>query len=76
MNDRTLQDLLAERRANVKEWMHETDPMARAMLVAHVAEIDAELERRNPYPYARMPAVHPSHPVASTTRSRCSLMRE
>ena len=44
--NRTAQDLLAERRANVQESRHETDAMARAMLDAHVAEIDRELQRR------------------------------
>jgi len=46
MEGRTTQDLLAERRANVLEAMRETDEMAKAMLNAHVAEIDVELGRR------------------------------
>ena len=46
MQDRTAQDLLAERRANIQEMRRETDKMAIAMLSAHVAVIDAELERR------------------------------
>lgn len=46
MKDRSTQDLLAERRANVLEAMRENDRMAKAMLNAHVAEIDAELENR------------------------------
>ncbi len=47
MKDRTLQDLLAERRANVLESMTESDPTAKAMLLAHVSTIDAELARRH-----------------------------
>lgn len=46
MKDRTTQDLLAERRANVLEAMAEPDKIARKMLLWHVAEIDRELERR------------------------------
>lgn len=46
MENRTAQDLLAERRANVLESMRERDPIAQAMLLAHVSIIDVELERR------------------------------
>lgn len=46
MTNRTAQDLLAERRANVKEAMRERDPIAKACLLAHVAIIDAELKQR------------------------------
>jgi hypothetical protein len=49
MTNRTAQDLLAERRANVVEarnLFNESDETARAMLLAHVARIDAELARR------------------------------
>ncbi len=44
--ERTAQDLLAERRANIQEARRERDPIAKAMLLAHAATIDAELERR------------------------------
>lgn len=47
MNERSLQDLLAERRENVLEAARETDKTARAMLEYHIAEIDEELQRRN-----------------------------
>ena len=47
MRARTVQDLLAERRYNALEAHRETDAMAIAMLEAHIASIDAELERRN-----------------------------
>ncbi len=43
---RTVQDLLAERRANVQEMRREACPIARAMLQYHVDEIDRELARR------------------------------
>jgi len=46
MKDRTAQDLLAERRANVLESMKEKDKLAKQLLLAHVAQIDAELQRR------------------------------
>ena len=52
MRHRTAQDLLAERRANVLESMRhapdgsDPDPTASAMLLAHVATIDAELGTR------------------------------
>lgn len=49
MRDRDLLDLLdllAERRANVQEARRETDPTAKAMLLAHVDTIDAEQARR------------------------------
>jgi len=46
MTTRTAQDLLAERRYNVQEARRSSDPMAQAMLLAHVAMIDAELSRR------------------------------
>lgn len=46
--DRTAQDLLAERRANVLERERETCPTARAMLEYHIGEIDDELRRRDP----------------------------
>lgn len=44
--DRTTQDLLAERRANVQEMRRERDPDARQMLAFHVSAIDDELRRR------------------------------
>lgn len=43
----SLRDLLAERRANVIESMRERDPMARAMLEAHVATLDVEIARHH-----------------------------
>jgi hypothetical protein len=43
MNRRPLHDLLAERRANVIEMSRETDAIARAMLQAHINEIDREI---------------------------------
>ena len=46
MRDRTTQDLLAERRANVLEAMRSDDPVSRENLEAHVAIIDGELARR------------------------------
>lgn len=46
MKTRTTQDLLAERRANINEARHERDKTAKAMLMAHVATIDAELASR------------------------------
>lgn len=46
MNERTTQDLLAERRANILEAMRERDPIAKACLEAHAAEIDVELQGR------------------------------
>lgn len=46
MQERTAQDLLAERRYNVQEARHETDATAIAMLNAHVSIIDVELARR------------------------------
>jgi hypothetical protein len=48
MTNRTTQDLLAERRANVMESMRSRDEMTREMIAGHIAMIDAELEcRRN-----------------------------
>ena len=44
--DRTSQDLLSERRANVLELWAESDPMAREMLAAHIVIIDCELQTR------------------------------
>ncbi len=46
MKNRTAQDLLAERRANIQEARRERDKTARAMLMFHVSTIDAELARR------------------------------
>lgn len=46
MTDRTAQDLLAERRANVNEMRRERDATARAMLQEHINAIDRELARR------------------------------
>lgn len=46
MTNRTTQDLLAERRANVLEGMRSRDEMTQAMTEGHVAMIDAELQRR------------------------------
>jgi len=46
MKNRSYQDLLAERRANVQEIRREKDATAVLCLWAHVAEIDAEIERR------------------------------
>lgn len=46
MKDRTAQDLLAERRANVQELRRERDPMARALLQFHIDEIDRTLASR------------------------------
>jgi hypothetical protein len=43
MRKRSLQDLLAERRANVLEMSRERDAIARAMLQAHINEIDREI---------------------------------
>lgn len=43
---RTLQDLLAERRANVLEAARESCSMARAALLAHIAVLDAEIAHR------------------------------
>lgn len=43
---RTVQDLLAERRANVLEQARERDSLARALLQFHIDTIDAELNRR------------------------------
>lgn len=45
-HERTAQDLLADRRANVEELRRETDKSARAMLSFYIGEIDAELARR------------------------------
>ena len=45
----TVQELLEERRENVIERERETDETARAMLEAHVDEIDRELARRRNY---------------------------
>lgn len=46
MENRTAQDLLMERRANVLEMMRETDEIAKEMLQFHIDEIDRELKRR------------------------------
>ncbi len=46
MKNRTIQDLLAERRANVLEAMREKDRGAQATLWAHIHTIDAEIESR------------------------------
>ena len=46
MRDRTEQDLLAERRANVLESMRSNDRTTQENLGAHIAIIDAELDRR------------------------------
>lgn len=43
---RSLQDLLAERRANVLEQSREADATARAMLQFHIDEIDREIAQR------------------------------
>lgn len=47
---RTLQSLLQERRANVLESMRSPDATAREMLLAQIAEIDREIERRHMEP--------------------------
>ncbi len=44
--ERSLQDLLAERRANVIEMARERDPVARAMLQYHIDEIDRAIAAR------------------------------
>lgn len=46
MSERTAQDLLAERRANVQELRHERDAIAKQLLEYHIDEIDRELARR------------------------------
>lgn len=43
MTTRTIQDLLAERRANVIEAHRSSDPVAKATLLAHVAVLDVEI---------------------------------
>ncbi len=45
--ERSLQELLAERRANVQEQRRETDPIAIGLLQYHIDEIDREIARRN-----------------------------
>jgi hypothetical protein len=47
MKTRSLQDLLAERRANVQEMRRETDKTARAMLQFHIDQIDREIYSRH-----------------------------
>lgn len=42
---RSVQDLLAERRANLNELRRERDAMARAMLQAHINALTAEIEK-------------------------------
>lgn len=44
---RSLQDLLAERRANVLEAARERDRIAKVMLEYHVADIDREIALRS-----------------------------
>lgn len=44
--ERSIQDLLAERRANCMEQSRERDKTARAMLQHHIDTIDRELARR------------------------------
>lgn len=44
--ERTLQDLLAERRANVMEMVREKDAVAVLMLQAHIDGLDREIARR------------------------------
>lgn len=46
LDQRTAQDLLAERRVLVNEMRREADEMARAMQTYYIGEIDAELDRR------------------------------
>jgi hypothetical protein len=46
LSQRSAQDILAERRANVNEARRERDPIAKATLLAHVAILDAELDQR------------------------------
>jgi hypothetical protein len=48
MINRTIQELLADRRANVLESTRERDLLARKLLDAYIAEIDRELDRRHP----------------------------
>ena len=60
MKHRTEQDLLAERRANITESMRESNRIAKDLLLAHVATIDAELQYRRDNPvrqYAGSPLV-------------------
>ena len=46
MTTRTVQDLLSDRRANCLEAHRSADAMTKAMCMAYVATIDAELDRR------------------------------
>lgn len=46
LDERTSQDLLAERRDNIQELRREHDSVARSILMAHVAMIDAILAKR------------------------------
>lgn len=46
MKPRTIQDLLAERRANINEMRREHDTTARVMLRANIDQLTAEIERR------------------------------
>ena len=46
MSERSLQDLLTERRLLVMERERDTDRSARALLAYYIASIDAELRRR------------------------------
>ncbi len=59
MENRTAQDLLAERRANIQELRGEKDPAARAMLQAHIGVLDRRLEstriKRQPQRWAGFP---------------------
>jgi hypothetical protein len=41
---RSAQDLLAERRANVNEMRRERDVVARAMLQAHIDDLDRQIK--------------------------------
>ena len=48
MRSRTSQDLLAERRATIRELSGETDATVRGVLQYAIDEIDIELRRRRP----------------------------
>ena len=62
MKNRSTQDLLAERRANVNEQRRESDKTARAMLQVHIDTIDMELVTRRAN---RQPQLWAGFPVAS-----------
>lgn len=47
MRPSTVQELLADRRANVEELRRENNPTARALLEFYIAQIDTELAARN-----------------------------